>query len=130
MLFFASGCCNRENCPYSHVYYGKDAQFCIEFAKGYCKLGSKCDKPHINECPEYNENKKCPRGKKCPLVHLNKSTKSRKRKIENEDIEVVKKEEKNDFGASYIKFGGASSSEKNPSSSETNTPDKSGLYKA
>lgn len=39
--FYASGCCIKVNCPYSHVYNGEKAEFCIEFAKGFCALGSK-----------------------------------------------------------------------------------------
>jgi hypothetical protein len=39
--YYAVGRCNRENCPYSHVKFNKNAEFCIEFAKGFCPLGFK-----------------------------------------------------------------------------------------
>jgi hypothetical protein len=39
---------------------------------------SKCDKPHINECPDYMRNNSCPRGSNCPLVHRIKKIKKKK----------------------------------------------------
>ena len=125
--FFAAGCCNRENCSYSHTYCGKNAAFCVEFAKGYCSLGSnvnpslnlsfhfksnkkrfykKCDKSHLTECPEFSKTKKCPRGKLCPLKHYVKETAL----IKTNDKSIVKEspensiEDKMDFNASFISF--------------------------
>lgn len=30
---------------------------------------------HINECPDYERDRKCPRGAQCPLIHRNRSKK-------------------------------------------------------
>ena len=72
-------------------------------------MAMKCDKPHISECPDYDEaTKKCPRGNKCPLVHRNKS-RSKKFKVSNpvNATSTVRKENTEevnflDFKASYI----------------------------
>lgn len=37
--FFLRGVCIREDCPYLHVCVGKDAEICLDFAKGYCSKG-------------------------------------------------------------------------------------------
>ena len=40
--YFAAGRCNRDNCPYAHVYHGKASHtsFCPDFAKGFCDKGT------------------------------------------------------------------------------------------
>ncbi len=90
--FYAAGCCNREECPYLHVFHGKNAKYCEDFAKGFCKLGTKCDKAHLTLCPDYLKNKTCSRGSKCPLMHRNSL------KIRHDQTILVKErnEEQND----------------------------------
>jgi len=39
--FFLRGVCTKDDCPYLHVYVGKDAEICLDFAKGYCPNGTK-----------------------------------------------------------------------------------------
>ena len=54
--FFLRGECFRDECPYSHVYYG-DA--CDEFLKnGTCGLGDKCTKHHVMERKKSKSDKK------------------------------------------------------------------------
>ncbi|XP_065916164.1 uncharacterized protein [Dysidea avara] len=73
--FFLRGVCTKDDCPYLHVYVGKDAEICLDFAKGYCPNGTKCKKQHLLDCPEYMESGKCARGSKCPLRHKKKLVK-------------------------------------------------------
>lgn len=80
----------------------------------------KCTKVHINECPDYEQGKKCPRGNKCPLIHRKASKAMRKPKqvekvsidvLEYLDLDSTKGEANADarghfaFSDSYISFG-------------------------
>ncbi|CAH1270812.1 ZC3H3 [Branchiostoma lanceolatum] len=37
--YFLRGVCNRDDCPYSHVYVSRNAQVCQDFVHGYCPRG-------------------------------------------------------------------------------------------
>ena len=41
------GVCNKDNCPYSHVYVNEDAEPCPDFQNGYCPKGKTCKLKHI-----------------------------------------------------------------------------------
>lgn len=72
----------------------------------------KCDKIHINECPDYDKEQKCPRGNKCPLMHRNKNKSLKsgaKEDLNSIDFRLreVNEEEDSDkskFGDSFISF--------------------------
>ena len=42
-------------------------------------VNKKCDKAHLNECPDFEEAQKCPRGSKCPLMHRKKNVGAHKK---------------------------------------------------
>ena len=77
----------------------------------------KCTKAHVNECPDDEQGRKCPRGKKCPFMHRRRKKKSQKllEEEETEQMDVVeeKEEEVTDFGDSFISFAKTSTSEVN-----------------
>ena len=67
------------------------------------KTTKKCKKKHLIECPDFAENKKCPRGKLCPLMHrVKKAAKIIKR--ETSSLSDSIKSENQEFGASFILF--------------------------
>jgi hypothetical protein len=46
--FFLRGECLKEDCEFSHVFVGKDAEICQDFQKdGRCDLEDKCPKQHV-----------------------------------------------------------------------------------
>ncbi|XP_063240197.1 zinc finger CCCH domain-containing protein 3 [Bacillus rossius redtenbacheri] len=67
--FFLEGVCVRDNCPYLHVKLSSKAGVCVGFLQGYCPLGDKCERRHVNVCPELDRAGKCTRGKSCPYPH-------------------------------------------------------------
>ena len=44
--FFLKGICSRDSCPYRHVNVGRDAEPCLEFARGHCQLSEKVRYPN------------------------------------------------------------------------------------
>ncbi len=109
--YFAKGCCSRENCPYSHVYFGKEAKVCLRFARdGFCPLGSKCDRAHVNECEEFVRTLECSKGDQCPFMHRkrnldkgSKQTVAAKGKKTTSKLSV-EKQKSAEFGDSFIGF--------------------------
>ncbi|XP_071957752.1 uncharacterized protein [Antedon mediterranea] len=76
--YFLRGICNRDNCPYLHVNVSRNAAICEDFLRGYCPEGEKCKKKHSLECPNYRQDKTCPRGRQCRLLHRQQKTTKRK----------------------------------------------------
>lgn len=45
---------------------------------------------HLIECPEFDKNKKCPRGQKCPLLHRKKKIHAKKKEsINTNEINLI-----------------------------------------
>ena len=56
----------------------------------------KCDKAHLNECPDFEETQKCPRGSKCPLIHRKKNANKKTSKVYQDKLLKHNNEEDNE----------------------------------
>lgn len=44
--FYTRGTCMNPNCQFRHPVGVEDTVFCVAYARGFCKLGPKCEKKH------------------------------------------------------------------------------------
>ncbi|KAL6075511.1 Zinc finger CCCH domain-containing protein 3 [Balamuthia mandrillaris] len=86
---FLRGVCNREDCPYSHVYVNANAEVCPAFSReGFCPDGASCKLRHTNVCQAFRLHGVCPEGERCKLRHVKKKRK-RERTEEEEEEEAA-----------------------------------------
>lgn len=84
---FLKGICNKDNCPYSHVYVNEDAAPCPDFQNGYCPNGKNCKLKHIyakNPKKEKEENEK--NREKRRLEEGEEEEREKRRKIEEGEL--------------------------------------------
>ncbi|XP_044733650.1 zinc finger CCCH domain-containing protein 3 [Chrysoperla carnea] len=67
--FYLDGFCSKDQCPYLHVKLNEKTDICKDFLNGYCQAADKCDKRHVNYCPEFERTGKCSKIK-CPYPHI------------------------------------------------------------
>ncbi|KAL6044096.1 Zinc finger CCCH domain-containing protein 3 [Balamuthia mandrillaris] len=83
---FLRGVCNREDCPYSHVYVNANAEVCPAFSReGFCPDGASCKLRHTNVCQAFRLHGVCPEGERCKLRHVKKKRKRERNEEEEEE---------------------------------------------
>lgn len=95
---YQNGNCTNNACRYAHVSTSPGPLICRSFALlGYCETGTKCDKRHIIECPDYAENGECT-NKKCKLPHTRHAHIERQKRTSDDDSELEDEEDEESGG--------------------------------
>lgn len=95
---YQNGNCTNNACRYAHVSTSPGPLICRSFALlGYCETGTKCDKRHIIECPDYAENGECT-NKKCKLPHTRHAHIERQKRTSDDDTELEDEEDEESGG--------------------------------
>eukprot|EP01097_Dermamoeba_algensis_P000066 TRINITY_DN1017_c0_g1_i2.p2 TRINITY_DN1017_c0_g1~~TRINITY_DN1017_c0_g1_i2.p2 ORF type:complete len:159 (+),score=15.29 TRINITY_DN1017_c0_g1_i2:691-1167(+) len=83
--FYLKGICNKEDCPYSHIYVSPDTALCPDFLKGHCEAGRSCKLRHSLDIHE--SKKKSKDNSKSPTKTVTRSEENTiKKREDSEDV--------------------------------------------